>query len=209
MTKRATTNTDTERTEVGGATESDAAETGDGPAAEPDGGGRPKPYTIRLELVDEPGELLSALEPIAAHGGNLLSIFHERGHLTPRGRIPVEVDLECPPAQFDRIVEALQDACVNVVEADAEQYSEAVTVLLAGDLVGTDLSDTVTRIESKTGASVADMSLSAPAGTETGASARLRLATREGRSRTAMDVVRDVAAEKDLLVVEPLSEGST
>lgn len=40
-------------------------------------------YTVRLELVDEPGELLRALEPIADNGGNLLSIFHERGSLTP------------------------------------------------------------------------------------------------------------------------------
>ena len=47
-------------------------------------------YTVRLELVDEPGELLGALEPIADNGGNLLSIFHERGNVTPRGHIPVE-----------------------------------------------------------------------------------------------------------------------
>ena len=30
-------------------------------------------YTLRLELVDEPGELLRSLRPIAANGGNLLS----------------------------------------------------------------------------------------------------------------------------------------
>jgi len=44
-------------------------------------------YTIRLELVDEPGELLRALDPIAEKGGNLLSIFHERWNVTPRGHI--------------------------------------------------------------------------------------------------------------------------
>ena len=63
-------------------------------------------YTVRLELVDEPGELLRALEPIADNGGNLLSIFHERGNVTPRGHIPVEVDLEATPDRFDDIVEA-------------------------------------------------------------------------------------------------------
>jgi ACT domain-containing protein len=55
--------------------------------AETDGGVRA--YTVRLELVDEPGELLRALEPISANGGNLLSIHHERGNITPRGHIPV------------------------------------------------------------------------------------------------------------------------
>ena len=78
-------------------------------------------YTVRLELVDEPGELLRALQPIADNGGNLLSIFHERGNVTPRGHIPVEVDLETTPAQFDVIVAALRDAGVNVIRAGAER----------------------------------------------------------------------------------------
>ncbi|MFD1525915.1 amino acid-binding protein, partial [Halolamina salina] len=42
-------------------------------------------HTLRLELDDEPGELAAALEPIAEHGGNLLSVFHERGSRTPGG----------------------------------------------------------------------------------------------------------------------------
>jgi len=45
-------------------------------------------YTVRLELVDEPGELLRALEPIADNGGNLLSIFHERGKRHTAGTHP-------------------------------------------------------------------------------------------------------------------------
>ncbi len=125
-------------------------------------------YTVRLELVDEPGELLRALEPIADNGGNLLSIFHERGNLTPRGHIPVEVDLEATEARFDAIVDALREAGVNVIQAGAERYSEELTVVLVGHLVETDLSDTLRRFTDCGGVSVADVSLSAPAGTEGG-----------------------------------------
>ncbi len=177
---------------------------------EPDGGrgDRPQAHTIRLELADEPGELLSALEPIADEGGNLLSIFHERGHITPRGRIPVEVDLECPPSRFEGILERLRDEGINVVDADAERYGEHLTVLLVGDLVGTDISDTVTRVESSPAATVEDLSLSAPGGPAEQASARLRLATRAGAADEALGVVRTVAAEKGLSVVEPLTEVS-
>ena len=164
-------------------------------------------YTIRLELVDEPGELLRALHPIADNGGNLLSIFHERGNLTPRGHIPVEVDLEATPERFDTIVEALRDNGVNVIQAGAERYSEEVTLLLVGDLVQTDLSDTLSQIQEGTDASVTDVSLSAPEGTENGASARLRLAIQGGAAETALASVRDVAAEEDLPVVEPLTVG--
>ena len=165
-------------------------------------------YTVRLELVDEPGELLGALEPIADNGGNLLSIFHERGNLTPRGHIPVEVDLEATQAQFDVIVDSLREAGVNVIQAGAERYSEELTVVLVGHLVETDLSDTLRRFHDCGGVSVADLSLSAPAGTEGPSSARLRVVASEGQSDDALATIRAVAEEKDLRVIEPLTEGS-
>ncbi|WP_424001234.1 amino acid-binding protein [Haloarcula salina] len=164
-------------------------------------------YTVRLELVDEPGELLRALEPIADNGGNLLSIFHERGNVTPRGHIPVEVDLEATPERFDGIVDALRDAGINVIQAGAEQYSEALTVVLTGHLVNTDLSDTLSRIHESSDATVTDLSLAAPAGTTDESSARIRLATEEGAVDRTMSAVRTVADEKDLRVIEPLAAG--
>jgi len=173
---------------------------------ETDGGERPQTHTIRLELVDKPGELLAALNPIAENGGNLLSIFHERGNLTPRGHIPVEVDVECPPDRFETIVEALREEGVNVIQAGAERYGEELTLLLVGDIVDTDLSDTLRRIESSTDATLADLSLSAPEGRNAASSARLRLATRTGRMDEVFAHVRDIADEKELDVIEPLVE---
>ncbi|MDS0280613.1 amino acid-binding protein [Haloarcula onubensis] len=164
-------------------------------------------YTVRLELVDEPGALLDALEPIASNGGNLLSIFHERGNLTPRGHIPVEVDLEATPERFEGIVEALRGAGINVIQAGAERYSEAMTVVLSGHLINTDLSDTVSRIQEATNATVTDLSLSAPEGTEDASSARIRLATERDAAQGVLDTVRGVAEEKDLRVIEPLGPG--
>jgi ACT domain-containing protein len=169
--------------------------------------GQPQSYTVRLELADEPGELLRALQPIADHGGNLLSIYHERGDVTPRGRVPVEVDLECPPERFDEIVAALRDAEVGLVQAGQEQYGEEVTVLLVGHLVDTDLSETLDSVEASGGVSVADVALSASEGTDAPSSALLRLAVARGGTATALDAVRDVADRKDLRVVEPLQAG--
>ena len=160
-------------------------------------------YTVRLELVDEPGELLRALEPISENRGNLLSIFHERGNITPRGHIPVEVDLECPPDRFPVIVESLRDAGVNVIQAGAERYAEEVTVILVGHLIRTDLSDTIARIEEADGTRVVDFSLTAAAGMEEESSARLRLATQAGGVEDALASCRTVASEKDLAVIEP------
>jgi len=173
-----------------------------------DGGEAPQPHTVRLELVDEPGELLAALKPIAENGGNLLSIFHERGNLTPRGRIPVAVDLECPPDRFDVIVDALREEGINVIQAGAERFGEEVSILLVGHLVDTDLSDTLRQIEECANASLTDISLSAPEGRDQPSSARLRLAARKGEVASAVESVRAVASEKGLDVIEPLTEGS-
>jgi ACT domain-containing protein len=163
----------------------------------------PRAYTVRLELVDRPGELLAALEPIAENGGNLLSIFHERGNVTPRGRIPVEVDLECHPDQFETIVDALRDAGMNVVQAGRDEYGEELTVILVGHVIDTDLSDTLDRVQSAAEVSVTDLALSAPEGTEEVSSARLRIATSTDRTDDALATVREIAAEKDLHVIEP------
>ena len=172
---------------------------------EADGGVRA--YTVRLELVDEPGELLRALDPIADNGGNLLSIHHERGNITPRGHIPVEVDLECPPDRFDDVVEALRAAGVNVIQAGAEQYGEEVSVVLVGSLVENDLSNTLSRIEDEADAVVRDLSLSAPDGADAVASARVRLAIDSGRADAALEAIRTIGSDKDLTVVEPLLGG--
>jgi len=161
-------------------------------------------HTLRIELHDEPGELAAALEPIAERGGNLLSVFHERGSLTPAGRIPVEVDLECPASRFDAIVEALRDGGVTVVAADEEYYGEALRVVLTGHLVDTDLSETLQALEDSEVVSVEEFSLVAAEGTHAKSSALVRLGARAGGREAALDRVREVAAANDLLVVEPL-----
>jgi ACT domain-containing protein len=168
----------------------------------------PETYTVRLELDDEPGELLAALSPIAEHGGNLLSVFHERGNLTPRGRIPVAVDLAAPPGGFEAIVAALRESGVTVVRAGEERYAEELTVLLVGHVVDTDLSDTLRRLADDVEGTVSEVSVSAPDGTEEVSSARLRLRVPTGGADEALATLRTVAGEKDLRVVEPLVEAS-
>jgi len=163
-------------------------------------------YTLRLELVDEPGELLRALRPISDNGGNLLSIFHERGNVTPRGHIPVEVDIEATPDRFEKIVDVLRDTNINVIQAGTERYSQSMMVVLSGHVVDTDLSDTLSQVQDAANATVTDLSLAAPQGTHDISSARIELAVEEGSVSETLAVVRSVAEDKDLSVIEPLVE---
>ncbi|ERH12080.1 MAG: ACT-domain-containing protein, putative allosteric regulator of homoserine dehydrogenase [halophilic archaeon J07HB67] len=179
----------------------------DGESVETDGGrGDPQIHTIQLELPDEPGQLLAALHPVADNGGNLLSVVHERGERTPRGRIPVAIDLECPPERFDGILDGLRETGVTVVTADAEAYADELVVVLVGHLVDTGLSGTLQRLREHAEATVADVTLSAPDADapEEPSAARVHLRTREGGAERTLEAVRTVAEEKDLTVVEPL-----
>ncbi|MFC3957844.1 ACT domain-containing protein [Halovivax cerinus] len=173
----------------------------------PTGASERTAYTLRLELEDEPGRLHHALGPITEHGGNLRSIHHERGNRTPRGTIPVEIVMSCSPAQFDALVESLEAADVTVIEAGSRRFERTVNVVLVGHLVDTDLSDTLSRIEAFEYASVVDVSLAAPEGTEGVSSTRVQLAVDDGNVEPAIDAIRSVADEKDIAVVEPLHEG--
>lgn len=173
-------------------------------AEEPTADGGITTHTLRIELDDEPGELAAALEPIAERGGNLLSVFHERGNLTPGGRIPIEVDLECPAGRCDSIVDALQERGVTVVAVDEEYYGEALSVLLTGHVVDTNLSETLRAIEAGNTVTIKEMELSAAGGTGGESSALFRLGARSGEREAALERMREVAAENDLTVVEPL-----
>lgn len=166
-------------------------------------------YTLRLELVDEPGELLRSLEPISEMGGNLLSIYHERGNVTPRGHVPIEVDIEATPDRFQKIVDALREEGINVIRAGTERYSERLTILLSGHIIDTDLSDTVTQIQRTASANVTNISLSAPQGTGDISSARIELAVESGATEQVLGDIRELADAKDLSVVEPLIGGNS
>ncbi|PSP50662.1 amino acid-binding protein, partial [Halobacteriales archaeon QH_3_68_24] len=114
---------------------------------------------------------------------------------------------EATPDRFDGIVEALREAGINVIQAGSRRYGESLTLVLSGHVVDTDLSDTLSRIHETTQATVTDLSLSAPEGTEDESSARLRLATEENERRATLAAVREIADEKGLRVIEPLAGG--
>jgi len=173
-------------------------------ATEPSADGGITTHTLRIELDDEPGELAAALRPIAERGANLLSVFHERGNQTPAGRIPVEIDVECPAGRFDDIVDALRESGVTVVAADEEYYGEALGVLLTGHVVERNLSETLRAIEAGDVVTIKEMELSASGGTEGASSALFRLGARSGEREAAIERMREVAAENGLTVVEPL-----
>lgn len=159
---------------------------------------------MKLELRDSPGQLVGALMPISDMGGNIKTVIHEHDHTAGRDILSVEVVIEIPPELLEGLITRLRERGINILRIGEERMSYRQSVILIGHLVHTDLGDTVDRIDQTGFAEVTQMSLSMPAITErTSAQFVIKSLTRE-HMQQALLILRQVARQKDFLLIEPL-----
>lgn len=159
---------------------------------------------MEIELRDTPGQLLKALRPLSDHGGNIRSIIHHRGKVTPRNSIPVNIVFEIDEGRLQSLVSALKSEGFRISRLGKERLGVGATVLLIGHIVHTDLKDTIHAVDSTGYAEVVDMSLSMP-GVEERSSASLKIrATGPKELGKALAVLERVARRKGLLLVLPV-----
>ncbi len=160
--------------------------------------------SMSLELKDIPGQLVLALTPISELHGNIMSVVHHRDERTPRGTIPVQITFGIEHKFLDELIERLEKSGVRVARVGEERLSAAVSVILIGHIVHSDIGDTIDKIDSTGFAEVVDLSLSMP-GIEKASSAYLVInAIGEKELKRSLDILRKVAKKKDLLMIEPL-----
>ncbi|OPY51494.1 MAG: threonine dehydratase [Methanosaeta sp. PtaU1.Bin060] len=160
--------------------------------------------SMDLELQDIPGQLLLALQPLKDNKANIISVVHHRERKTPRGTIPVRFVVEMDRSKIEIVKEQLKNSGVTVVRAGEDRFIEAVSVVLVGHVLDSDLGDTVKRIDSTGFAEVMDLSLTMP-GVDEPSSAYLKIrATGKAEIQKALTILRDVGVEKKLLVIEPI-----
>ncbi|MCX9015173.1 MAG: amino acid-binding protein [Candidatus Methanoperedens sp.] len=160
--------------------------------------------SMTLELKDIPGQLVLALEPISELQGNIMSVVHQHEEKTPRGTIPVQVMFEIEQSRLDELTERLEKSGVRVARVGEERLRASVSVVLIGHIVHSDMGDTIDKIDSTGFAEVVDLSLSMP-GIEKPSSAYLVINAVSNRELDkALDILRDVASRKELLLIEPI-----
>lgn len=163
--------------------------------------------SMDLELRDVPGQLVQALSPVSDMGGNIQSVVHHRDERTARGTIPVQITFELPEGNVESLIERLKDNGVIVARVGEERLREQISVLLIGHIVHSDMGDTINTIDSTGYAEVVDMALSMP-GIDMPSSARITInATGKKELKDALEILRTVAWQKDLLVIEPIAGG--
>jgi ACT domain-containing protein len=162
---------------------------------------------MKLEMKDTPGQLIAALKPISDVGGNIMAIIHQRDPAAaPGDTIDVQIMLELADHKLESLVGTLREQGVNVTRIGEERLLIRRSVILIGHIMHTDLTDTVDRIDSSGLAEVAELGLVMPAINEP-SSAKITLKSASlGEMGQALDLLRSIAGEKELLVIEPLEE---
>lgn len=164
--------------------------------------------SMTLELKDIPGQLVLALSPISEFHGNIMSVIHQHNEKTPRGTIPVQITFEIEHKVLNRLIERLENSGVKVARVGEERLRSTVSVILIGHIVHSDMGDTIDKIDSTGFAEVVDMSLSMPAIEKTSSAYLVINAIGEKELGKALDIMREVADKKDLLMIEPIRANS-
>jgi len=160
--------------------------------------------SMDLELQDIPGQLLLAMQPLKDYKANIISVVHHRDRKTPRGMIPVRFVVEMDRSKIEIVKTKLRESGISVVRVGEDRFIEAVSVVLVGHVLDSNLGDTVNRIDSTGFAEVMDLSLAMP-GVNEPSSAYLKIrATGKTEIQKALTILREVGAEKKLLVIEPI-----
>lgn len=164
----------------------------------------PTTVNMEIELRDVPGQLLKALRPLSDHGGNIRSIIHHRGKVTPRNSIPVNIVFEIDERRLQPLLSVLKSEGFRIARLGKERLGASATVLLIGHIVHTDLKGTIHAVDATGYAEVVDMSLAMP-GVQERSSASLKIsATGPRELERALGVLERIARKKGLLLVKPV-----
>ena len=159
--------------------------------------------TMDLELKDIPGQLVNALAPISDSGGNIVSVVHHHEKRTPRGTIPIQVTFDIAEGLED-LKFKLESRDIAIIRVDEAKLLEHRTVILVGHIIHSDIRDTIDQIDRTGYAEVVDLAMSMP-GINLKSSARIGIsAAGKAEVKRAMNLLRTIAREKDLLVIEPI-----
>jgi len=159
---------------------------------------------MKLEMKDSPGQLVAVLKPISDVGGNIIAVIHQREPDLHDDTLNVQIVLELPEGQRERLVGLLTEQGVHIQRIGEERLLYQRTVILIGHLMHTDLSDTVDQIDSTGFAEVCELSMSMPAVNQRSSSRITLKALSHEDMDAAIAILRRVSQQKSLLLIEPL-----
>jgi ACT domain-containing protein len=162
--------------------------------------------SMKLEMKDTPGQLVAALKPISEVGGNIIAVIHQRDEKKEGDVLAVQIVLELPEQRISDLLALIRAQGVNVVRIGKERLLYKQTVIMIGHIMHTDLGDTVDRIDCTGFAEVTELNMVMPAINEPSSARMVIRSVNRNEMEQALGILRGVAKEKNLLIIEPLEE---
>jgi len=159
---------------------------------------------MKLEMKDAPGQLVAALKPISDVGGNIIAVIHQRDEKTEGGVLGVQIVLELQEQRLAELLSLIKGQGVNVLRIGKERLLFKQTVIMIGHIMHTDLGDTVDRIDCTGYAEVTELTLVMPAISEPSSARLVIKAVNRADMEQALGILRGVAREKNLLIIEAM-----
>lgn len=160
--------------------------------------------SMDLELQDTPGQLIHVLTPVSDLGGNITSIVHEHDKKTFRDTVPVYVIFDIDEKKLEELQRRLEEHGVTIVRIGKTRLRASTHILLIGHIIHTDLRETIDHIDNTGFAEVQDLSLSMPAIDGPSSAIVTIMATGNDELKKSIKMLKDIAEQKDLLLIEPI-----
>ena len=152
-----------------------------------------------LELLDSPGQLVKALEPISVFGANLVTVIHKRDYKNENGKVPVQLTLEGEQAELTGLINKFEELGFSVLEMDGVIRKEKITTILFGDIVDQNLRDTMDRVNALEGVVIIGFDIKLNGEEES--TALINIEADIGKKQMVFDKIAEIAEEKNLLVI--------
>jgi ACT domain-containing protein len=152
-----------------------------------------------LELLDSPGQLVKALEPISIYGANLVTVVHKRDYKNENGKVPVQLTLEGEHEDLKKVVDRFEELGFSIIELDGVVRKETVTTILYGHIIDKDLRDTMDRINELEGVMIVAFDIKLKGEDES--TALINIEVDIGKKQTVFARIGEIAEEKELLVI--------
>jgi ACT domain-containing protein len=156
-----------------------------------------------LELLDVPGQLLDALDPIGKLGANIVAVIHQRDVKTERGTIPVHISIEGDKETLKRVLKSIEEMDIQIIEVDGVVKKEKITTILIGNIVDKDLKETIKVLNNINGVRVADLNLKMSDNPEESAS-RIVIEADYGIKKDLMRKINNYGKSKGFLVINEI-----
>ena len=152
-----------------------------------------------LELLDVPGQLVSALEPISSLGANLVTVIHKRELKNEQGKVPVHLTIEGERENLFNVIQKFDDLGFSIVEMDGVVKKEMVSTILYGHIIDKDIRDTMDKINALKGVTVVGFDIKLDGEKES--TALVTVETDYGKKQFVFEKIKEIANEKDLVMI--------